>query len=373
MGFCSRILPGAVYSLLVGNYSMKAVSVYLTVLYFAFVFLLSFLIEKFLQAFPDNPKTCLVLVVLFLTGPFTIEIFFKEFGMLDFHWALLFIISCFFLHNKYLKYLIPVTVALMIFTHYGALVCYVAAILLLILFYCTKAETGRERVSYLIVFFCSLFVGLGFTVYFMMNDTNNLTYTLEEFNDILINERNLPHRPLTFYYDYYFYKHIVEGLPQQIQDSLSAAMHEPSGLSGLIESVLYQIKTTFSFGSTSKFLLINLSGIPLLCFLGYILYSYFKETPHLFKRFLTLLFFALACIVNTVGIFFSTDNTRWLAHSFIILFAFVFYVLYFDYGTGIKKIQYLLSKVPDWGLAVLLFFYASTVVDPYTFSFAFMK
>ncbi len=373
MGFCSRILPGAVYAFLNGPYSSKAVSAYLTVLYLAFLFLLSYFIEKFILAFPDSKKACLVLVVLFLTGPFTFEMFSKEFGMLDFHWALFFLVACLFLHNRYLRFFIPVLVAFMIITHYGALVCYVAAILLLLLFCFVNAETKHERTAHLIVFVCSLCVGLGLTAYFVMNDEKNLVYSMEAFDDILVNQRNVLPSSGSFYYDIYFYKHSVDILSKQIPDSLLFSASDNLSLRDLLSSVLHQVKVTFTLDSVNKYLLINLSSFGLLGFLASILFSYFKNSKHLLKRLLTVLFFGLALIVQAVGVFFSTDNTRWLGHSFIILFVIVFYVLFFDYREGMKKLQARLSQVNDWLIATVMFFYANTIVDPYPFYFAFMR
>ena len=79
------------------------------------------------------------------------------------------------------------------------------------------------------------------------------------------------------------------------------------------------------------------------------------------------LFFLLSIIITLTGVLFSTDNVRWLGHSVILLFVFVFYLLYFDYRKGIQKIQGVFSKVGDLPLAIILFFYMSITADPYTF------
>ena len=369
MGFCSRMLPGAVYNLLVGVYNMQAVSAFLYVLYFAFVLLLSFLLEKFVCAFPENKQEVYFLMFLFLTGPFTLEIFFKEFGMLDFHWALLFAIACLFLRHRFLRFLIPLLVVLMNMTHYGAMICYVAAVLLLLLFFSVKATTKQERYVYLLLFFITLLVGIGSTVFFLINDSNDLVYSLQEFDKILSEERH----SASWYYDFYLYKYIPSDMLEAHPFFKAANDLQFDGkiqsLSDLGLFIISQIKTTFSFEASSKFLTINFSSIFLFVFLGYILFAYFKENKNLIKRFLSFLFFALALLISLAGMLFSTDNTRWLGHSFIILFVFVFFVLYYDYRAGIKKIQTLLSKPNMFFVSVFLFFYAFTVIDPYTFEY----
>ena len=156
MGFCTRILPGAVYGALVGKYEVAPVNAFVTVFFLLLLGALAFFMERFFYAAaPKERKTCLVLVFLFLTGPFTFGILAHEFGMLDLYWVLFFAVGLFLLQKKRLKWLLPLCFAGMCFIHFASLFCYAAVLLLLILFFGAKAESRAEKRQYYLLFiFC---------------------------------------------------------------------------------------------------------------------------------------------------------------------------------------------------------------------------
>ena len=94
MGFCTKLLPGSIYRLLVGIYSREAVSVYLLFVYLFFVILLAVLAEQFMRKFESNPRAAITFIIFFLTGPLTFNIFAVELGMLDFYWVIFFLTGC---------------------------------------------------------------------------------------------------------------------------------------------------------------------------------------------------------------------------------------------------------------------------------------
>ena len=76
MGFCSRILPGAVYGALIGKYEYAPVSAFVTVFFLLLLAAAAFYMEHFFTAAaPGQQNTCLMLIFLFLSGPFTFGIF----------------------------------------------------------------------------------------------------------------------------------------------------------------------------------------------------------------------------------------------------------------------------------------------------------
>ena len=363
MGFCSRVLPGALYHLLVGVYNKEALDIYLTVLYLAFVVLLSLFTERFIKTFFGNAKEIFVLVLLFLTGPFTFAMIVQEFGMIDFYWILFFFLSCLLLYNKYLRFFVPVLVALMVITHYGSMVCYVPALLLIILICLLKTEEKKERRAYLLIFSVSLFIGAALTLYFMVHDTGNLHYSLREFNSIVRDQRGA----FPDYYDFYFYKYIEKDSPYYYQlnevDSISL-----NGLSigALFEILINQIKSAFSFETERRLLAVNVLALVPQAFLIYIICSRMRNTEKRLEKLLLFLMIALMLVVEATGVVLSTDNTRWLYNSMIVLFVFVFYVLRFDHKEGIKTIQNLFSKLGDGFIYLILIIYSCLFFDPYT-------
>ncbi|MBQ6420940.1 MAG: hypothetical protein IJK02_07715 [Clostridia bacterium] len=359
MGFCSRFIQGAAYRLLVGKYSEGAVSAYVTVIYLLFILGVACLTEKFILAFPDDRKACFILSLFFLTGPFTLSMFVVEFGMLDMHWAILFGLALLFMGNRYLRFLIPLLVGGMVLVHYGSLICYVAALLLLLLFKAVLAGDRRERTAFLVLFGVSLFVGAGLTLYFMQNDKNNVVYSLEQFDGILRNQRGA----YPEYYEYYFYE-------EEMSDTFLQHGFSPSGMfntSDLIGKIISQIRMTMAFDEIGNYTTVNLLGIIPFAFLSYCLFLYFKARRQPLRRILTLLYFALSLIIVAAGIFFSTDNVRFLDHAIILLFTFLFFLLYTDWREGIRRLGALFAKPGDWFIAVVLFFHMQITADPYTF------
>ncbi|MCR5041355.1 MAG: hypothetical protein K6C36_04550 [Clostridia bacterium] len=358
LGFCSRMLAGTVYSLLVGVYSKTAVNIYLTVLYLLFYLLLAYLAEKFLLAFPDYKAERTILAVLFLTGPFSIPMLTKQFGMLDFHWAFLFFLSVLLLKNRYLRFVVPVFVVLMIMTHFAALICFVAALLLIILLYYSMSEEKRDRISFLILFTVCLVLGTGLTLYFILGDKNNIAVTLDEFERVVTGERSA----YAHYFTYYFYDYI----PADADFFVERYSGIDNSSAGLISSLFRQMQITFSSGISNRFFVANLFALPLQAFLFRFLFSYIKRESVFFKRLLTVAAAALSLVVEAVGFLFSTDNTRWLGHSCIILMVWFFLVMYYEYREGIERLKAVFSSAGYWLVVIVLFFYAGAVADPYT-------
>ena len=375
MGFCNGFLPGAVYGMLVGVYNETAVNIYLTVLYFVFILIVAFLAEKFAAAFPEYKAECFILSFIFLTGPFSVGMFAKQFGMLDFYWALLFACSILFLRNKILKYALPVLAALMIITHYGALLSYVAVMLLILLFEIARSADKKDRTSYLVIFCVTLFLSVGLTLYFLVSNESNLVYPVEVFDSILRDERGVNN---TLYYDFYCYgaidKSVLESWPEEMQSFITGFFELFGSAKGsatpwyraLFESVSVQIQATMYQMRNRSVWFVNLIAIIPQIFLYGILISYIKKADNLLKKITTVLMMLLSVIIELVGILFSIDNTRWLGNSIILLFVYVLYTIRFDYPEGMTKIRSWFSK-KGYGIALITaFVYSCIVVDPYT-------
>ena len=363
LGFCSRMLPGAVYRLLVGVYSKAAVEIYLTAVYAVFFVMLALLTERFVLAFPAHKKECLVLALLFCTGPFTFAMFIRDFGMLDFYWVFFFFAALLCLPNRYLRFLVPVAAALTVMTNYGGLVSYVAPLLLIVLFFAVKEEGKRERAAYLAVFGLTLAVGVGFAVYFVLNDTSNLVYSQADFDRIVEGERHAN----AFYYNTAMYRDYDVAKYPFFRDAASIPAPDPqsTGLKAAVEGMVYQIRLMAALRGSNGVLLINALSLVASLFFFLLLFKYLKQADRPLKKAVAACMIVLPVVSEAIEILFSNDIGRWAGHSFITLLVFVFYVLHYDWKDGMRTVEKAFSKTGYWLIFAALFFYSCLSVNAY--------
>ena len=368
MGFCDKFFLGELFHLIVGKYTQQAASIFVGIFYIIFVLLVAYLSERFFLAFSQNKKACLVIICFALTGPFSFNMFVKQFGMFDFFWALLFFTAIALLNSKYFKFFVPVLAVMMILVHYMSLIYYVAALLLIMLFYALKTDSKKERICYIALFVITFVICAGLTYYFFKNNYNNLVYSLDEFNRI-----QLQRGANIGYYDTTFYKEF----PNELSSTKVYIVGYDEGLIGessrevsnIFDSLVLQIKIFHKIGSLKRVLVFSvISLFPWLINL-YILKGYIKKSSSFLKKGLTVLFILLCIISELIGCFLSTDTSRWMADCIIMLFSFTFLVLYFDYREGFERIEKLFSKTGYSFIYIFLFIYSSIVLDPYPFVF----
>ena len=369
MGFCDKFLVGELYHLLVGKYSITAVSSFVNAFYVGFILMLAFLLEKFALRFKQNGKATIILLCLFFTGPFSVGIFVKEFGMLDFFWAFLFVLAFIFLNQRFLRFLVPVLAALMVMVHYGAITCYLPALLLIIIFYSLKSESKSERLIYTLIFLFALLISVGLVFYFIKNNSSNLVYTAEEFVRILENQRHAN----SFYYGYVLYRYLPpEALSNPIFKNSFDASLISNGLANttnIFELLYIQIKSTLTYTSLSKAAFVVAGSFLPLSLLIYVLFGFLKnKTKNIFNKILSCAFILLSMLILIIGCFLSTDTVRWCTHSVLLLLAFILTILYYDYTEGIERIERLFSKIGYEWILGFLFFYSNFIIEPYNLS-----
>ncbi|MBQ4243348.1 MAG: hypothetical protein II702_00405 [Clostridia bacterium] len=365
MGFCTKLLPGALYRLLVGVYTKEALTVYLNILYMLFSALLAFLLEKFILYSPKEYRfeSCII-SVLFLVGPLTFQMFQKILCMLDFYWVLFFAVGYILLKRKYLKFLLPAVLFAMILVHYSSAVCYVAATLLLILFFASGTDEKKERTSYLVLFAVSCVVSVTAALYFLAFEEQNLVYSLKEFDDVLLSRNATYHE----YYDFVFYRYVTPGTSSFFSIS---SLETPHSAGDFLKNVFYQMGVTLQVSSKHIFEKIMVGfvsfvfGIVFYVFnIGFYI-SYFKSTGNRFKKTVAVLMLMLQLAVFFVGLFFSTDTIRWLSHSVIIMFTFMMTILIYDGEHAYKYIKHKFSDVSRELLVIFCFLYSFMTAYPY--------
>ena len=365
MGFCSRILPGAVYGALIGKYEYGPVSAFVTVFFLLLLAAIAFFMERFFAAAaPGQQKTCLALMFLFLSGPFTFGIFTREFGMLDLYWILFFAAGLLLLTKKRLKWLLPLCFIGMFFAHFAALFCYAAVLLALLLFFAAKATDRSEKKQYYLLFAVCFLITVGLSGYFIQFESENAVYPVEEFNEILRS------RGVVFpeYLDSTLYRMTDSSVAEQTRDITRYSVDpSSSGLLRFIQWILYYAWGAIAFSQQYiRIWFYVLLEIPIAALLIGLLVSYFRQAKgNGAKRFAALVMILLFFGTSAAGILFSTDTLRWMAHAVIDLFICVFAVLYFDYREGFQKARGFLLRAGKPALLVYMLVYALTSMDPY--------
>ncbi|MBQ3431899.1 MAG: hypothetical protein IJG23_03850 [Clostridia bacterium] len=367
MGFCTKLLPGSIYRMLVGVYTREAVSVYLLFVYFFFVILLAVAVEQFARKFKDSSVSCLIFIIFVLTGPLTFNLFVVELGMLDFYWVIFFIPACLCLHNKYLRFFAPVFVFLMIMTHYGSIITYVAGYLFIIALYWLTAQKKKDKTVYFILLCICAVVGCGLALYFIRNEASNVVYNIDEFKNIMYKERDA----YPVYYDYSFYKYFG---PEYAGSRLAEAYK--MGFVGadvkadnIFKFFFTQLKAALYYASVSKMIATYLAALIPQSVLVYILIGYLKKEKAnektLLKRLEVIAFIVFDFFMGFGAGLMSNDTPRWVGHSVILMFAFVMHLLYFDYSEGMERLNTLLKKIRYPLAWLFLFFYSCIIMDPY--------
>ena len=330
MGFCSRLLPGALYHLLLGAPEQHKVSVYttvFTVLFFAGVCLLLEQLIKHTQK-EDRPL-CLFFVLLFLTGPASFSIFVVGLGIMDFYWMLFALLFFVFLARRPLYFFIPPLFALCVFVHYGSMICYIPLMAIILLYKISVSEDRRARRLLWATFISGVVLAFGATVYVMAFEEKQLVYSMQEFDDI-IRSRGAK---LFYYYDYEFYKVIVG--PD------GAIRYDYTNETGnfivrLVRHALAQMDTTFTQhfknGSLHETVLALLAILPVEGVIFASLWDRFRDRDRKnLLRSAAIVFTAMLYVLMLAcAVFFSTDTFRWLSHMFLCLTVFFFYISLYE-------------------------------------------
>ena len=327
LGFCSRIIQGALHNLIFGSISYVTATIYLICIFVVTVAILCFLAEKLLLSiYPKYRKTAIIILLFFITGPATFAIFLKTFGIIDFFWVFSTALFLLTLQKKQLYFLaIPIFV-FMVFVYYAALICYVP-LLAIILLYKLSTTTDKKEKRYLtIVFFVACALAIAFSVYFVAFERSNLNYTMEEFDNILISrgvdEGNL------YYYNYSYYRHL-DNFEENTGNELFNVTDTNSPFAVplvLLQQIIVTLKL-IDFSHVTLIVLLLIS--PILVFIYRILIGEFKATKdNKLKKFTLLCTLVLFPFILLAGFCLSTDVVRWISNAFTcLLFAFA-YILY---------------------------------------------
>ena len=323
LGFCTKILPGAIYHLLVGRYTKPAITVYARVISILLILLLSLLAQRVYTALsgPGNvprPKKSNVIffLLLCLAGPCTFYYVLQFEACLDAYWIILFLICVLFADNRTLRWGIPAIAFLMVLVHEGVILCYLPLISLLLLLKVAVSEEKKEKRALFTVFVLTVIVSLGATGYFMLYNSSNLKVSDMEQLDAFLDSR---YSSAHFYYEWSFFDNSIDG---GVQNDYFPSYLFSSSASPLIQLVFRVLRQIYYTVSTTDFispLPQILYALPLYAVSFVLLLRFIRRSEQKLLRFIGVCFLLLPLLSMAAGILFSNDVLRWFSHALICL------------------------------------------------------
>lgn len=367
MGFCSKLLPGAVFSFFVREPSPAAASVFDAALLMLFFAGVAALLGKRLRDALQRPRDGeLLLLFLFLTGPASFAIYASEPGFVDFYWLIFALLFLFFLSNKYLYLLILPLPALCILTHFSALLCAIPFFAVILLYKLTECGTKGEKTLLASVGALSLAAAAALFLYLLLNEKNNLVYSMSEF-DAILKSRGAE---VTSYFDYVFYGsgETVERVAESgytpidasgggiIIKALAAVRNQIRWNAALLDKAGWQVLP----GRIALLLLVSPLAALLL---GFVFKGVGRNRS--FLRKLAYITAGAAFFITLVfGMVFSTDYSRYVTLSVLPLFTFTLYAAFRERDAAAAYFGGVTARVPTLWRILYCAVYALTVIPP---------
>lgn len=339
------------------------VSIYLIAIFIVTFGAVSFLAEKFIKSTDAQyRKSAIILTLFFLTGPATFAVLVPVFGMIDIFWVFSAALSILCLQNKKLYFLVVPLTVFMVFVYYGATLCYVPFLAIVLLYKISVTADKKEKKYLSAVFFTMAALAVFFTVYFVVFERSNLTMTMEEFDRFLI-ERGVGEGDL-YYYNFSYYRYIdsfVENTGIVLPEADDA-----TSLSEIIKLLFQQIWVSVSLKKFTYITGLVLAVIlPVLAFVYFLLMIFFKKAKgNNLKRFSLFCAMALFPFVVVAGLCFSTDVVRWIGNAFLPTLALFMYILYKERAWAMELVHNSLTAIGTTTLIPYYLVYSLTVFLP---------
>ncbi len=358
MGFCSKLLPGAIYNFFFNNTSKEAVFTFNTIVFVVFVFIVLVLLEKLFLCHEGKNRTSLMLLsVFFLTGISVFPMCVYKMGSLDSFWIYFTVMSVLFLSDKRLYLLIIPSSLMVIMVNYGSLFVYIPFILLLMIYKTTVIHDKREKALLWTVIFVSFVSTVLLSGYFALYEQSNLVYTFEEFSGIL-SDRG--YEGVSKYYATGLYSEpYYETIDYEGINSIESPFFR--ALFFAYQRLLFTLGTiSFKSGIAPMLICLPVAAAVFLCFKGFLKQKNDSKLKKAVIICMSLMFFLSigACIA------FSADVARFIGHSYTLLLTSFFYVAYYEREKISDCLSRLLSKIPQFVTVIYTVLYTLMVFDP---------
>ena len=376
LGFISTVLPGQIFMFLFRKPNMMIFRIYsFTLLILAFLGV-AYLLEKIYLSAPNRHKLAYSYVIgLFCISGGIFHIFYYKIGLLDVYWVCSFVIFFFLLQNKKTWFLIPFCFVFMVMVHFGAFLCYIPMMSIVLLYEAAVSREKSER-KYLIIIFALSVVSAALVFGVLLyNGENNVSCTKEQLH-ALLQERGSDY---FCYYDYFVFKEFKSDLLGVTLTEKDFVFIKSESFPVFIKTVLnrfiYQICYNYRLSverirNDNKCLMIDfsliLSLIPIVVFYhkcGKTLYR-LSESNRL-KKF--SLFCGLAFVIfSFLGIsIFTVDRVRYFHHTIICIFAFFLYLMFKEKKLFGEIIKSNIEKIETKGLLIFAVVTFLSRFDPY--------
>lgn len=367
IGFCSELLPGAIYNALFSAKSADMVNVYFSVVYYLFLLAVSFLLEKFLCKFDaQNRFIAFIIVLFFITGPVTLAPLVVFFGALDTYWFFLAVVFLIIVQNKYLKWFVPILFVLSLFIHVAAMMSFIPFCALIVLLEASRNEKVRK--SYVAIFTISVLLTVAMFLYFLLFSKDNLILSLDAFR-AFASERNIPEWG-DKYYEYALYRISFANGTEMIN---AASAGNGNFITQVLNAIWIQTEEIYKnyamidrayYLKTISVIFISMPIIVMLY--NYVLSRFKKEKINklrCFVWFCALFLLPFAFIVTSA--LFATDIIRWLVHGVIFLFILVMYEIYRSSDTDyLESLNKRLNNSSYFAVIIYFVLYMMCTVDP---------
>lgn len=358
MGFCSKLLPGAIYNFLFDNTSRVAVFSYNTFIFIAFVLVVFVMLEKLiLRVGYDDRKNFFCMSILFLTGISVFPMCVYKMGSLDSYWIYFTILSVVFLSDRRLYLLIIPSSLMVIMVNFGGIFVYIPFIILLTIYKSTVIQEKSEKYYLCVVAAITTVLSILLSGYFVIYEQGNLVYTFEEFTQIL---NNRGYDGVSRYYATGLYS-------EPYYDTVDYA-----GING-IESPIYRalyfvfqrFLLTLKMTAFEKGVLPFLVSSPTVVVVIYCFNKFIKcHGISGLKKFVLFCMSAMFFMSIAICIIFSSDVVRFIGHAYSLLIASFFYVVYYERENISGILTALIKKIPKAVVFLYYLMYVFLVFDP---------
>ena len=364
LGFCSKLLPGAIYNIFFDSVSSFKTTAYLFVLLLLFYVVLSFVLEKFiLKIKEENRKTAFIILAFLLTGPVSLALHSYYPGMLDMYWVFCALLFFVLLSAKQLKPLIFLPFVLCVTVYFASLLCFIPFFAIILLYEISCTQEKKQKALLWVLFIVSVVAAVGLGGYFAIFEENNLALSIEEFHEIY-SKRGLDIDHF-FYFDQSLYKDI---------ESFGYDEFEVFELKSdsAIERILWEIALRINYNLTAigikDKLVIFALAFPLFSFILWFMLSQAKvnfKSKNILKGFANVCMVILPFFTIFTSVLFSEDIIRWISHGFITLTASFIFILYNEGDQAWNWVREKIEKIPFVALLFYFIFNATTIYSPY--------
>lgn len=337
MGFNSRMFVGSFVRLLNAHPTEEWITGFATVMLVFGMVLTAIVLSKVVKnTKSENRFSAFVFILFFVSGVYTVSIFFRFFGMLDIHMYILALTAVAFADNKYLRWFVPFLCLAGVLVNYVFIMSYFPFVLLAMLYYADKNEKKLGSIVLLVITVISVFA---LTLYCVFSAQDHMFMTFDEALKIM--EEKIGHA-LTAEQNEYAELYLF-GQHAESETMYSFKISEASPFEYLYYFIRFIYENRIGGHGIITLLIIT---VPVIAVFWIIWIMCIKNTD---KKSLKFVF--LCCILSVVCIpvccILSTDFIRWIASGIMCQFAMCFLMFYTKdeaFDKTVKKLRELLSK-----------------------------